>query len=102
MNWLELRKMFRGFGVGRQGHNPYFFAEKQINFNQHWYVQILLVTWKLVKNINHVLVSVINPREGDENILKFEHIIGQIQFLAKKRFEFDNYTSILRYNFTKR
>jgi len=99
INWQELRKMFRGFGAGRAGHNPYFFAEQRTNFVQHWYCQVMLVMWELLKHLDKIFVLITDPSRISDDILRIEHKIGQIMFYLSKRNHFDAYTILLRRNF---
>jgi cellulose synthase/poly-beta-1,6-N-acetylglucosamine synthase-like glycosyltransferase len=96
ITWQELRKMFRGFGVGRAGHDPYFFAEKPKKFNQHWYVQVFIVLFDIIKEIHILLKSHFVEMEGDNRVLRMEHKLGHLYFLLMKRSEFDRRTQHLR------
>lgn len=96
LSWSELRIMFRGFGAGRVGHNPYFFAEVEPKFVHRWYIQVLPILWNIAKDIPLLLKMQFQQLEGEDEILKMEHKIGQLQFMLSKGFEFDKYTSRLR------
>ncbi|RJR29207.1 glycosyltransferase family 2 protein [Candidatus Microgenomates bacterium] len=98
LNWRELRKMFRGFGVGRAGHDPYFFAEQPSKFSQHWYIQALIVLIGILKKANKFVVSRLRLMEGDADVLKIEHMIGHLYFLLSERGKFDKRTNYLRIN----
>lgn len=98
LNWTELRKMFRGFGVGRAGHDPYFFAEKPSQFKQHWYVQAFMVLLSILEKADKFTLSRFKSREGDYDELKIEHMIGHLYFLLTKKNKFDKWTNYLRTN----
>jgi len=98
LNWNELRKMFRGFGVGRAGHDPYFFAEKAPKFSQHWYIQALIVLINILKKTDQFILSRFKSVEGNNDELKIEHKIGHLIFLLRKRSKFDKWTNYLRTN----
>jgi len=96
LNWAELRKMFKGFGAGRVGHNPYFFAEVEPKLIHHWYVQVILIFWSIAKDLPLLLKMQLYTIEGEDKVLKMEHKIGQMQFMLSRRFKFDFYTNLLR------
>ncbi len=106
LSWSELRKMFRGFGVGRAGHDPYFFAEEQSPtlfaklFYMRWYGQVCMVIFTvLVPSFLKSVKDTPKGWDGNPYILKLEHSWGRICFLLSKRSKYDQYTQILRHNF---
>lgn len=97
LNWIELRKMFRGFGIGRAGHDPYFFAESnEPKFREHWYAQVVILCWDLLKNLDTLILFKMTSMEGNKEVLKIEHKIGRISFLLREQNKFDIRTNYLR------
>jgi hypothetical protein len=87
--------MFRGFGIGRAGHDPYFFAQNISSPNpmellkEQWYMQCLFVIINLLKKPYKLILSRFLSLEGDDDVLKIEHNIGHLYFLFAKKGQFN-------------
>ncbi|MDJ0650396.1 MAG: glycosyltransferase [Xenococcaceae cyanobacterium MO_188.B19] len=90
LQWNYLRRLHRGFGASKIGHEPYHLALKpspetfKEKLKQTWYWQSLSLLKKILRCPGKLLL-LFSLQEGNHEVIILEYLIGNLQELLRRR-----------------